>query len=188
MNDLELGNSIGLALKTWYPKDHKLHLNPHHPLGKLAGEWGELLDDYMKLLYKPGYKFDPINELGDIWYYVRVLAYQGGFGFRLIKQVTLPELDFILDFAKAELDLIMAVVGYWAKQAFILHLTKGAAINQLFINTQFTGVIEILGRQGVSLDDLTASNWEKLKPGSERGEQWMKARLRTEYVNRGKIG
>ena len=32
------------ALKTWYPTDNSLHLNPRHPAIKLAGEAGEILD------------------------------------------------------------------------------------------------------------------------------------------------
>jgi hypothetical protein len=32
--------AVQKSLKTWYPKDHLLHFNIHHPLGKLLGEWG----------------------------------------------------------------------------------------------------------------------------------------------------
>ena len=67
-------DQVQISLRTWYPVDHELHFNPHHPLGKLLGEWGELLDDYMKSLYKPGYVFEPVDELGDIWYYLRILC------------------------------------------------------------------------------------------------------------------
>jgi hypothetical protein len=66
-NTFNLDEAIQKSLLTWYPENHPLRLNPHHPLGKLLGEWGELLDDYMKSLYKPGYEFEPENELGDIW-------------------------------------------------------------------------------------------------------------------------
>jgi hypothetical protein len=41
--------AIEKALLTWYPEDHKLHFDPHHPLGKLLGEWGEFLDCYMNI-------------------------------------------------------------------------------------------------------------------------------------------
>ena len=37
--------AIEISLRTWYPKDHDLHLSPHHPLGKLLEEWGELMGE-----------------------------------------------------------------------------------------------------------------------------------------------
>ena len=104
-----MNNAIELALKTWYPKDHPLHNDLRHPLIKLAGECGELLDLYGKHEYKPNFdwmnckhcdygdashsrknnycpipiansspaKYTPIvlDELGDIWYYIRITSY-----------------------------------------------------------------------------------------------------------------
>lgn len=76
----DFNKAVEIALRTWYPKNHELYSNSHHPLGKLLGEWGELLDDYMKSLYKPGYVFKPEDELGDNWYYLRILCNQRGSG------------------------------------------------------------------------------------------------------------
>lgn len=84
-----------LALLTWYKPDNPLYRNPEHPTIKLAGEIGELLDLYGKHKYKPGFDWmvckscknlDPkhfnhrfvplvLDELGDIWYYLRILAW-----------------------------------------------------------------------------------------------------------------
>ena len=96
-------NSIEKALKTWYPKDHPLHLDLLHPAIGLAGEAGELLDLYKKEAYKDGVSwwdcaycnssqpnhyenrclaiFEPtqytpktLDELGDLWFYFSILA------------------------------------------------------------------------------------------------------------------
>jgi len=158
-------NSIEIALRTWYPKDHPLHLNPHHPLGKLLGEWGELLDDYMKSLYKPGYVFEPEDELGDIWYYVRILAYQ--------KNVKLQTGEYQDN--SIPLDQLIAVVINEISLAFFA-VCRGIEPNNTFLNISYGLIQRICQCNNLTLDQLTASNWQKLKPGSERGEQWMKAR------------
>lgn len=101
-----------LALKTWYSPDDSRYLDPRHPLIKLAGEAGELLDLYGKHEYKPGFDWwdckkcgvsrerleklknwkggnivqccydGPVplvlDELGDWWYYLRIVTYQKG--------------------------------------------------------------------------------------------------------------
>jgi hypothetical protein len=180
--------AIDIALKTWYPKDHELHLNPHHPLGKLLGEWGELLDDYantlpdstkkyfakllakwgklmdnyMKSLYKPGYVFEPEDELGDIWYYVRILAYQGS-----------HILNDIVEYQDCNLDTIIADVMMHTSRALFYE-----SDNRRFLDNSYSAIIQIAKRYNLTLDGLTASNWQKLKPGSKRGEEWMKARER----------
>ena len=88
------------ALATWYDKSNPLHLDPRHPVIKLAGEAGEILDLYGKHEYKPGFDwwnckhcgqiencgklnnscpgYIPLilDELGDYSYYLRILAYQ----------------------------------------------------------------------------------------------------------------
>jgi len=98
------------ALTTWYAKDDPLHLDSRHPCIKLAGECGELLDLYAKDEYKPNFSwwnckhcgygdashsgiyrecyefkgyYTPkvLDELGDISYYLRILAYQKGMTF-----------------------------------------------------------------------------------------------------------
>lgn len=93
-----------LALKTWYKPDNPLYLDPRHPLIKLAGEAGELLDLYGKHEYKLGFdwwdckhckksksghigglicyhdrkqEYTPLvlDELGDWWYYLRIVCF-----------------------------------------------------------------------------------------------------------------
>jgi hypothetical protein len=165
--------AIEISLRTWYPKDHPLHLNPHHPLGKLLGEWGELLDDYMKSLYKPGYIFKPEDELGDIWYYLRILAYQTG-----------CELNQF-DMENQSLDKLFALVIHEVSMMLYAYcIGIDGHYNEL--SYPYSLMLEIARRYNLNLDDLTASNWEKLKPGSKRGEEWMQARVSTDYVG-GKV-
>jgi hypothetical protein len=161
---MNFNEAVELSLRTWYPKDHPLHFNPHHPLGKLLGEWGELLDDYMKSLYKPGFKFDPQDEMGDIWYYIRILAYQ--------KEVV-PKYDKTL-YSWLDGDIIIVLVIQEVAVAFQTFRQTGDYSNYC-LDAAYSGLIEIAKRYHLTIDDLTHSNWEKLKPGTERGEQWMKA-------------
>ena len=173
MNDREFEQAIQTALQTWYPKDHKLHLNPHHPLGKLLGEWGELLDDYIKSIYKPGYQFDPEDELGDIWYYLRILCYQHSV-------VPTLELSNQLDVYKnCNADYLLACVisnVSFVFRMFCREEQKRFVKWESTLNISYSILFEICTRRELTLHQLTSSNWEKLKPGSERGEQWMKAR------------
>jgi len=95
-------DSQRLALLTWYSPDDPRYLDPRHPLIKLAGEAGEILDLYGKEEYKPGFSwwdckkcemdkdyhtrfmcewgYTPLvlDELGDFWYYLRILTWQQG--------------------------------------------------------------------------------------------------------------
>ena len=92
------------ALATWYKPDDPLYRDPRHPLIKLTGEAGELLDLFGKNEYKPGFdwwqckhclkskaghigslicyhdrqlEYTPLvlDELGDWWYYYRVVSF-----------------------------------------------------------------------------------------------------------------
>jgi hypothetical protein len=159
--------AIEISLRTWYPLDHPLHFNPHHPLGKLLGEWGELLDDYMKSLYKPGYIFEPEDELGDIWYYIRILAYQANY---------IPE-DKNYFYPREKTELVITCAIQDLSKIFGIYIKLDRFHEpQKTLDYIYTIFIEIVRRYNLTLDDLTASNWEKLKPGSVRGDQWMKAR------------
>ncbi len=176
-----MDKAIEISLRTWYPKDHHLHLDYHHPLGKLVGEWGELLDDYMKSLYKPGYEWNPANELGDVWYYTRILSYQVDW--------VIENRDYKEWCKKTSHDKMMALsMKYGSEALFNYDLNKnkdkyGIDFSIRFrsfvidsLKVSYASVVEICNRQNITLDELTDLNWQKLKPGSERGEEWMKAR------------
>ncbi|HEC65148.1 MAG TPA: hypothetical protein ENI23_07640 [bacterium] len=169
MND----RSIELSLRTWYPKDHLLHFDLHHPLGKLVGEWGELLDGYMKHLYKPGYTFEPEDELVDIWYYLRILAYQLKieFVFIPIVEVKIPKIEYLITRA------------IHISSDIFIKLTSPENVNRkcpteyyAFELSNVYSIFRFLCVQfNLTIDQLTEASWEKLKPGSERGDEWMKA-------------
>ncbi|MHC4753291.1 MAG: nucleoside triphosphate pyrophosphohydrolase family protein [Planctomycetota bacterium] len=149
-----LNEAIEIALRTWYPEGHILRDDLHHPLGKLLGEWGELLDDYMKSIYKPSYVFDPQDELGDIWYYTRIGIWQ----------LDCAEYDLdIVPFDGSD-DLIMAIVIGEIAKTFV-SFKQGNLITLDFLAVAYGGLITIAEEYNLSLDDLTASNWEKAKSG-----------------------
>ena len=174
MND----HRIDLVLKTWYPENHPLHYELHHPLGKLVGEWGELLDDYMKHLYKPGYEFDPKDELVDIWYYIRILAYQTN-----ATLVSIPILDN--EYYGGEIECLIAYGIQSTNNHFIKLLWKKPE-NKMYkpehnnfsntLNYNYSILLHLCAHFNLTIDQLTEASWQKLKPGSERGKEWMKAR------------
>jgi hypothetical protein len=168
-----MNEAIELALCSWYPKDHLLHYDLHHPLGKLVGEWGELLDDYMKHLYKPGYEFKPLDELIDIWYYVRILSYQNG---------ALLETAPIAGAGNVEYQIACAInetSEEFKKIVRTRNPNKGQHIPEsigLTLNSNYSILGYLCSSFDLTITQLTEASWEKLKPGSERGKEWMKGR------------
>jgi hypothetical protein len=126
----------------------------------------------MKSIYKPGYVFEPLDELGDIWYYLRILCYQKDFK---------PSV-FTL---KGDIDYLISSAINDSSRAFI-DLLNYNYYSIYVLDISYSVLHKIMEKYKVTLDQLTASNWDKLKPGSERGEQWAKARIKTDYKG-GKI-
>jgi len=141
--------SVELALGTWYPKNHALHLNPHHPLGKLLGKWGKLLDDYMKSVYKPSYKFNPIDELGDIWHCIRILAYQTGVKRKLREPYTLTEFYMPSD----NIDCIICSAILSVSEAFG-SLCRGSDWSVFCLDISYTAMQLILKQENITLQQL----------------------------------
>jgi hypothetical protein len=175
---MDFNEAVETALKTWYPKDHDLHLNPHHPLGKLLGEWGELMEDQMKIAYKPNYAPETEKELGDIWYYIRILAYQTN---RTPQQISSIEM-----LTEKSTEYLISYASEKAAKAYQKLEDYGTGWSPI-INISFSLLLKIASRYNLTLDNLTASNWQKLKPGSVRGDEWAKGRVQTDYKG-GKIG
>ena len=70
------------ALAHWYTTDHTLHNDLMPSILGLVGESGELADLHKKHIFKPGYCATPddyIDELGDVLFYVAILAHQLGY-------------------------------------------------------------------------------------------------------------
>lgn len=98
-------SGIEKALAAWYKPGNPLYKNPEVAALGLAGEVGELVDLYKEHIYRPGFDWtgckncgEPsrsdmicrrlidstynhipfiMSELGDIWYYLRILAWMG---------------------------------------------------------------------------------------------------------------
>lgn len=176
----DFNEAINKALSTWYPKDDPLHFNPHHPLGKLLGEWGELMEDQMKIRYKPNYEPETEKECGDIWYYLRILSYQKN------RRLIFTDLgDF---YQEKSIEYLIACAANSVAIAF-MNLEDHGFYPSFALDLSFSILLELAGNRfkfyvseigsdnfELALKQLTKSNWQKLKPGSERGSQWMRAR------------
>jgi NTP pyrophosphatase (non-canonical NTP hydrolase) len=69
------------ALSTWHSNGFPAHLQRDHAILGLVGEAGELADLHKKDVFKPGHessKQERIDELGDVLYYVAILAHLDG--------------------------------------------------------------------------------------------------------------
>lgn len=74
-------NWTASALRTWHGDDVNRSLQMIHAALGLAGETGELVDMLKKHLYKPGNftsRAAVADELGDVFYYVLILAHLWG--------------------------------------------------------------------------------------------------------------
>jgi NTP pyrophosphatase (non-canonical NTP hydrolase) len=108
-----------------------------------------------------------LDELGDLWYYLRILAYQRNIK---LKQFELIELG--IDKIK---NIFCALSRLnWQAGVMLHHLDK---TNQ-FATNNFLNVYEefhwLLGSLDFTLDQVTESNWQKLKDGDNHG--WLTAR------------
>ena len=180
-----MNDAITKALTTWYDKDHLLHFDPLHPAIGLAGEAGELLDLYKKERFKDGVswwdcakcKFSKdshysrngilwcsesisytpkiFDELGDLWYYLRISAYQQ---------------DVKLDILKVNMhdEILVSLTQLNYHSASILtQYTRDDSTphyNLLVASKWFQNVLILLD---TTLDYITELNWQKLnKPGN----------------------
>jgi NTP pyrophosphatase (non-canonical NTP hydrolase) len=68
------------ALETWHV-NLPVKLQYQHALLGLIGESGEVADQYKKHIFKPGYRAtreERLDELGDVLYYLAILAHLDG--------------------------------------------------------------------------------------------------------------
>ena len=70
------------ALGTWHdPLEFPDSLQTDHAVLGLVGEAGEVANQYKKHLFKPGHqstRLSRLDELGDVLYYLSILAYLDG--------------------------------------------------------------------------------------------------------------
>lgn len=173
--------AIEKALKTWYPIDHPLRLDPRHPAIKLAGEAGEILDLYGKHEYKPsfdwwtckkcgytrdGYHLESgeclaislqqdfytpliLDELGDLWYYLRILAYQ-------------TNTDLTDKYPSGDkMDKSLAWLNLAASQ-FHWDFVVENRVNSGRLQVVYHELLNILSLLNTTIDELTELNYIKL--------------------------
>ena len=165
MSEEQIIKAISKALKTWYPRDNPLHLDPIHPSAGLAGEAGKLLNLWKKDKFKPGYSwfeckncFDTeerqcegeytllvIDELGDFWYYLRILYYISGKAPQYKSIYSAFDIHELL----AAMNLGAAIICY-------------DSLDTIWLDICFSCLLTILGKFDYTLEELTESNWQKL--------------------------
>jgi hypothetical protein len=178
---MTLQDDIQLALKTWYPKDHKLYHDLDHPTIKLAGEAGELLDLYGKHKYKPGFDWwqckrcskDEIchensispfrmlahdyiplilDELGDWWYYWRIMAY-------ILELERYPKSMSITK--KTDIRDILIGMNYNSAVVLLGYKDYGEILDS-YLSEAFVEFSDLLILLEVTLEEVTQLNYQKL--------------------------
>jgi hypothetical protein len=178
---MNLQEAIDKALLTWYAKDHPLHLELEHPAIKLAGEAGEILDLYGKHKYKPGFDWMTckrcngwgdckkecvpkiLDELGDLWYYLRILSYITEYNCeeRVIEEISFDTLKILS---------MMSLVANTFQADIIFHNQFDARI----ICVVYTCLVDILHLLDYDLARLTELNYRKLN-SEETNHGWQGA-------------
>lgn len=168
-----MNDAINKALSTWYPKDNPLHLDPLHPAIKLAGEAGELLDLYGKHKFKPGFDWMDckhyvtdnrdgyvplvLDELGDWWYYWRILCYQdSGIAWDTIDYHK-PQKQKELKCLRMLSELSLYILNDFDDVGFI---------NTDELGNAFRWFVDLLYTLDVTLDEITELNYLKLNSES----------------------
>lgn len=184
------------ALASWYKEGNPLHLEPRHPLIKLAGEAGEILDLYGKHEYKPSFnwlkkceckhnelshdyfgclephcgckKFYPIilSELGDYSYYLRIITYQQEISFEML-------CDGYEGFT-ACLEELLNDLAYRSTKLHKMWL-KIKKVNPYELQILTFIFLTILERLEVSLETVLDLNYKKLN-SEETQHGWSAAR------------
>lgn len=179
------------ALTTWYQPDDPRYLDPRHPLIKLAGEAGELTDLYGKEEYKPNFSwwdckkckkgkelhhtilaihdgcqnYTPLvlDELGDYFYYLRILTWQ--------KQVTFTSICKEFEegankwyYSQGDLLYSLSCLN-WASSELLIDwvrkdVNKIVTLGGLKDCTFY--LLAILSKLDCTLDRLTELNYQKL--------------------------
>lgn len=151
------------ALETWHGGD-SLDARINMALS-LMGEMGEVTNLYRKMFFKPGYEgLDrdiALDELGDVWYYIRIFAYldnqhdlepitnnSGSYGSSILHR------DAIINVLTSLHELCLKVEN-WALQRHWFSTKE--LLGNLILQLSF-----LLRQWECSLDELTELNYQKL--------------------------
>lgn len=179
------------SLASWYKEGNPLRLESRHPLIKLAGEAGEILDAYGKEEYKPNWSWwtcstcgcskrqhedSPyacknyfpkiISELGDYSYYLRIITFQQGVSFEMLCDGYTP--------FTACLEELLNDLAYRSTKLHKMWL-KTKKVNPYELQILTFIFLTILERLEVSLEEVLNLNYKKLN--SENTQHgWSSAR------------
>ena len=148
-----------LAMRTWYPVAHPLHSHKTPAMLGLIGEAGEVADLIKKFRYKYGTPIDRtrvLEEVGDYWYYLRVVAY--------LESVSLDAVLFVANSNRPRLGKDLEVLAmHLCYESAKLAIDYEKGFNQI---TQCMEVLlAILDVFSCTLEELTAVNYNKLAGG-----------------------
>lgn len=183
------------ALASWYKEGNELRLDPRHPLIKLAGEAGEILDLFGKHEYKPGFNwwnckhckatriqheaninsakfcnkgYTPLilDELGDFSYYLRIVTYQQEVSFEMLCEGFTP--------FTACLEELLNDLAYRSIKLHKMWL-KTQKVNPYELQILTFIFLTILERLEVPLEEVLALNYKKLN-SEDTQHGWSAAR------------
>lgn len=146
------------ALVTW----HGSLTDPRNAAMKLFGETGEVVDDLAKAMYKPGYvlpREQAIEELGDAWYYWRILS-------------VMNRLTFTAPIDQADLarpgGLVLSQMGQAAGNIFHLAEVSGSILDIDLLRWRYWFAV-LLAQLGFTLNEVHELNYNKLAGGDNHG-------------------
>jgi NTP pyrophosphatase (non-canonical NTP hydrolase) len=177
-----MNEHIELALKTWYSEHHEHHFNLEPNLLGLAGEAGEMVDVLKKDRFKNGHEVSRatwLDELGDFWYYLRIVSYQvTTLGYCEYPLVSKHKWDKHIVNKASLLHIHSNINWLCAKTLARFELVPEWEIFQdgIALNSLYQFLLLRLEQLDCTIDELTKINWQKVQPGSERGEEWREAR------------
>jgi len=84
------------ALSTWHTDNFPVKHQRNHAILGLVGEAGELADLHKKDVYKPSHEttvLERMDELGDVLYYLSILAFLDGFTIEQLSAMNARKLE-----------------------------------------------------------------------------------------------
>lgn len=187
---------IERALKTWYPVDHSLHLDPKHPAIALAGEAGEILNLLKKDLFKPNFSWwncrhcgygDASHSMGKcLWsgynllredYTPLILNELGDYSYYL--RILTYQIDasfeemvrksFIFDIY--DIEQLLVCLSHVSSGIAHSHLMKSQSVNRYDLQMAVNLFMSILQKLDVSLEKILEMNYRKLN-SEESNHGW----------------
>lgn len=143
---------VEMALETWHPGDDPFL----HVLTGLAGEAGEMIDQYKKYLYKDGYECSRekfLNELGDFWYYLRIASH--------LKGVNLMSDYRSVLLCHPVLYILIRILAYSSRMLEDYHIFE-MNIHQERFYTLCHCMSSRLDQLNCTIEELTQLNYDKL--------------------------